>query len=392
MNILIIHSVYRDLHLSGENNVVQSQIDFLRTLNNVEVTVVNQQRPSSKINLFYLLRTAFYVASGHGQNPIKSKNFFNPDLILVHNLFPNFSTRWLSKIDVPTIVFSHNYRNFCASGNFFRANKVCDLCMSKSVFYALRHSCYKDSLLATFPLFFKQFREKSKGPKLSKFVKTVCVSEQLAVTHQRSGISSQSLGVIQNFVPDTETFEIKPHDPSEQISWVTIGRLVPEKGMGKLIENWPRNYKLDIIGDGPERKKYEALTANRENIRLLGSLSKSQISEILPRYFGGILPSIWAEGSPLTEIEFLRAGLPIINVARPGYRNTRFDSNLLIPYESFMNIRAEDCILNAVNFVIENQARLRKESRSRYENEFSPQAWIHNLNCHLEHWFGFTLK
>ncbi len=71
MNILIIHSVYRDLHLSGENNVVQSQIDFLRTLNNVEVTVVNQQRPSSKINLFYLIRSTLYVASGHGQNPIK---------------------------------------------------------------------------------------------------------------------------------------------------------------------------------------------------------------------------------------------------------------------------------------------------------------------------------
>lgn len=391
MKILIVHSIYRNLHLSGENNVVEMQSAFLKTLNGVEVRIVNQQVTTNQMTLFEKLKTAFRVAGGWGNNPLKSAHGFNPNLIIVHNLFPNFGTRWLRKVGTPTILYTHNYRNFCASGNFFRNQKVCDLCIKKSPLQAIRYSCYKNSKFATLPLAIKQIREKSRGPRVSRLVRYICVSDPISNYVKESGIVIDSIATIPNFVSPVDSAATQNSTAMRTSNWVAVGRLVEEKGFGKLIENWPASSNLDLIGDGPDRTRIEKLIGDRSNVCVVGSLANFEIVQKLPTYFGAIIPSIWSEGSPLTEIEFRRAGLPVIQIARPGHPSEN-DKEMLIPYEAFMNNQAEKQLGNAINHVRLHRSRLSDESRQKFENEFSADAWLKQLNVHLKNWFGFFIE
>jgi glycosyltransferase involved in cell wall biosynthesis len=393
VKILIVHSIYQNFHLSGENNVVEMQADFLNTLEGVEVKIVNQKIVSNHMTLSEKFKTAMRVASGYGENPLKKAQGFNPSLVIVHNLFPNFGTRWLTKVDIPTILYVHNYRNFCASGNFFRESKICNLCTTKNPLQAMKYSCYKNSRLASLPLVIKQIREKSRGPQVSQFVKYICVSAPIFSAYEKSGVPIKNIATLNNFVASVGSTNFQIASSPVTSNWVALGRLVEEKGFAKLIENWPDGFMLDIIGDGPDRHRLEKLIEGHSNIRILGTASRSEVSEKLPTYSGAIIPSIWSEGSPLTEIEFYRAGLPVIQIDRPGKPvDSYYDNNLLIPYQDFMNIEAKLNLANAMNYVLVNRLRLSNQSRHRFEDKYSSNAWLKGLNRLLEDWFGFSIS
>ena len=120
-------------------------------------------------------------------------------------------------------------------------------------------------------------------------------------------------------------------------------------------------------------------------------MSKLEISEKLPTYSGAIIPSIWEEGSPLTEIEFRRAGLPVIQVRRPGAQIEN-DQNLLIPYEDFINNQAKKHFVIALQYVLSNRFNLSIQSRRKFETDYSPNAWLKKFNNILENWFELRIN
>ncbi len=389
--IMIVHSVYQNLELSGENNVVDMQTDFLKSLAEVEVRLVNQKYVPSGMTFVSKIQAAIRVASGYGESPLKNIKDFKPDLVVVHNLFPNFGTRWLRKVAIPTLLYHHNFRNYCASGNFFRQARPCQLCITKSPLQAIKYSCYRKSKIATLPLVIKQLREKSHGPKVSKLVKYVSVSNSISLILEKSGIPKEDIATIPNFVENQKDAMVRFRLPESTSKWVAVGRLVEEKGFGKLVENWPDNFYLEIIGDGPFRSKLEELIRNQPNIKILGSLPRSEVVKKLPTYLGAIIPSIWSEGSPLTEMEFRRAGLPIIQVNRPGYYGEQ-DEKLIIPYDLFIGNKAKPHFDSAINYVVVNRRELSIHSRFKFDSEYTPCAWVKSLNSNLENWFGISIN
>ena len=91
------------------------------------------------------------------------------------------------------------------------------------------------------------------------------------------------------------------------------GRLTAEKGFSELIEFWPTGYKLDIYGEGPLIGELKRKAASRGDISIKSGVSRKELSKMLPMYSGAILPSRWFEPGPLTVLEYLAAGLPIIS-------------------------------------------------------------------------------
>ena len=100
---------------------------------------------------------------------------FKPDVVHFHNTFPLISplaVRAAKKSGAKVVMTLHNYRMVCAAGVPMRCGKVCRECFScaanqsigqsvnpsirqsvnLSVFPAIRHRCYRGSLLATVPL------------------------------------------------------------------------------------------------------------------------------------------------------------------------------------------------------------------------------------------------
>jgi len=120
-------------------------------------------------------------------------------------------------------------------------------------------------------------------------------------------ISENKMKILRN--PSLEW--IGKNSDQERKGWLFAGRLVPEKGIIKLIENWPENENLDIAGDGPLINEVKQIISDKINIRLIGTYPPGD-NTIFTKYEGLMFPSSWLEGSPLVVIDSLSTGTPVI--------------------------------------------------------------------------------
>jgi glycosyltransferase involved in cell wall biosynthesis len=97
--------------------------------------------------------------------------------------------------------------------------------------------------------------------------------------------------------------------------FVSVARLVPKKGLDKLIKifaNENNNTKniLFIAGCGPLEKKLKLMSAKAKNIKFLGCMSRNKIFDLLVACDIFVLLSR-SEGFPLAIQEAMAAGKPI---------------------------------------------------------------------------------
>ncbi|WP_235386908.1 glycosyltransferase family 4 protein [Rhodococcus sp. B7740] len=134
-------------------------------------------------------------------------------------------------------------------------------------------------------------------------------------------LNARATSLFQNLRPDTLTREI-PNFAAEfgtveaickRDSWVFVGRLVPEKGVSWLLQNWPHSQKLTFVGSGPLSR--EVIRAEKEfpNVfRYKGQMKSSEVRDLIAGSVGLVIPSLWSEGVPTVALEALQSGTPIV--------------------------------------------------------------------------------
>jgi N-acetylgalactosamine-N,N'-diacetylbacillosaminyl-diphospho-undecaprenol 4-alpha-N-acetylgalactosaminyltransferase len=142
--------------------------------------------------------------------------------------------------------------------------------------------------------------------------------------HASFGVRSERLSVIANPI-DLDAIRVQAGSgaplPIDGPYAVTMGRLVPNKNFGMLVDAFARSGiagKLVILGDGPER---EALTRQVEALGLAGRVVMPGFSEnpfpTLARADFYVSPSN-AEGFPNSLLEAMGVGLPVISTNCPS--------------------------------------------------------------------------
>lgn len=115
-----------------------------------------------------------------------------------------------------------------------------------------------------------------------------------------------------------------PKDPTRP-HVVTIGRLVPVKGLPLLVEALERlkprvpGLRVSIVGDGPEREPLQALVRSRnldDIVQFRGWLPPEGVAEVLDSAHLLVQPS-YSEGLPWTCLEAMARGVPVV-AARVG--------------------------------------------------------------------------
>lgn len=100
--------------------------------------------------------------------------------------------------------------------------------------------------------------------------------------------------------------------------WVTVGRLVPEKGHVALLRAFEAvrrarpDGRLAIVGDGPERSRLDGLITSLElgeSAFMLGE--RRDVAGILAAANGFVMSSYW-EGLPMVLLEAAAQALPIV--------------------------------------------------------------------------------
>ncbi|MDB9755491.1 glycosyltransferase [Winogradskyella sp.] len=179
------------------------------------------------------------------------------------------------------------------------------------------------SVLAQFSKRSSRFNIKSKIAKgrFNRFDKVICQSQDMLDDLLKTySIKPNKLVIINN--PVTSSFKLKTDTKvSDPIQFITVARLVKQKGHARLIEvlgklDFP--FKYTIVGDGPEKnnilKRAKALDFidSIENIPFTKNVSKYLEKSDL------YLQGSFVEGFPNAIIESCMVGTPILAFNAPG--------------------------------------------------------------------------
>jgi len=127
---------------------------------------------------------------------------------------------------------------------------------------------------------------------------------------------------------DNELFRFKKKKEMNFTTITCVARLVPIKNIDNLLKAWViieknhPDYKLAIIGDGPEFVSLNELTLNLglKTIVFLGAINNSDIPTYFYNSVAFVLPSL-AESWGLVVNEAMAAGLPILISNKINARN-----------------------------------------------------------------------
>jgi glycosyltransferase involved in cell wall biosynthesis len=125
--------------------------------------------------------------------------------------------------------------------------------------------------------------------------------------------SKQSMIRIWNGVPDSD-LRAKP-GTRDEVTMISVARMVPQKDFELLIRSLAGvegNWRLQLVGDGPLRPSLESLGEQlglTSRLQFLGE--RNDVAKLLSNADIFLLISKW-EGLPISIIEAMRAGLPVI--------------------------------------------------------------------------------
>jgi glycosyltransferase involved in cell wall biosynthesis len=181
---------------------------------------------------------------------------------------------------------------------------------------------------------------------------------------------------VHNGVPDSPMrAELDSQAP---IRIVMVARFVPQKAQRMLLKavaNRGLPVEIDFVGDGEMRPQTEALAGElglASRVNFLGS--RKDVEDILSKSHIFALPTNW-EGFPLSILEAMRAGLPVVASRVGGIEEAVSDGETGMLSEA----GDQEGFENKLAMVVYDRAlrlRLGAAGRARYEREFTISAML----------------
>ena len=244
---------------------------------------------------------------------------FRPDVVHLNNIHTQLSpviAELAHRRGIRVVWTLHDYKLLCPRYDCLRdGREICERCFKGDKRPCLAYKCMKGSVLASWV----GYREAVKWNRERLESCTdcfICPSRFMAEKMGQGGFSKEKLEVLCNFV-DVE--KCRRDSYVKEDYYCFVGRLSHEKGVGTLIDaaaSLP--YKLKVIGDGPQAEKLQAKSRRlRANIEFVGFKEWEEIKELVGKARFTVVPSEWYENNPLSVIEALCLGTPVLG-ARIG--------------------------------------------------------------------------
>lgn len=244
---------------------------------------------------------------------------FKPEVVHVNNIHTQLSpviAELAHRRGIRTVWTLHDYKLLCPRYDCLRGGKeICEQCFSGDKTPCKTYRCIKGSRLASFVGYKEAVMWNRK--RLEECTDLfVCPSRFMAGKMAQGGFCKDKLKVLCNFI-DIE--KCRKEDYTKDDYYCYVGRLSHEKGIATLVEAAARlPYKLKVIGGGPLNE--ELRMRNEElkgNLEFLGFKQWDEIKELVGRARFSVIPSEWYENNPLSVIESLCLGTPVLG-ARIG--------------------------------------------------------------------------
>ncbi|MEV6341970.1 glycosyltransferase family 4 protein [Actinoplanes sp. NPDC051851] len=320
MKVVVAHNRYREAIPSGENVIVDTEIEQLRAAG---LEVVPFQRSSDSIGdmppLGKALLPIYPIYGLEAQKELeKLIKAEKPDVLHLHNPYPLLSPwviRTAHKHGVPVVQTVHNYRQVCSSGLYFRDGHNCHDCRGKLVGWpAVKNRCYRGSAAQSAIMATTLAVHRPTWRSVDRYI---ALTDKIAAHLTDYGIPAERIVIKPNGLPD-------PGAPTPLGEGFLYGaRLSPEKGLDLLLDAWRRhpdgaNGTLRIAGDGELRPLAERAAAERGDVTYLGPLDRAQM--IAARHASAVVIAAptWEDVLPTVILEAMSAGRAVLATAVGG--------------------------------------------------------------------------
>lgn len=198
-------------------------------------------------------------------------------------------------------------------------------------------------------------------------------SEFTAERHRTAGIT-RPIHVLPTFASVVSESGIKKV-PGERLCFLFVGRVTASKGIASLLKEFMplTEYDLLVVGDGDLRFTLQQQYAEHRHIRFLGALLQSQLASLYQKATALILPSLAPEVFPLTVLEALACGTPVIVHDAGGNREAVEQTGGGFVYRSGEDLRRILSTLARDNTL---QQTLAQRARTGYEQFYSRERYV----------------
>lgn len=317
-NVLIVHNYYQIP--GGEDTVVANEKRMLEKHGHKVILYTRSNLELKELSMIQKLLLPFTTIFNRRtykdiKRIIQDQKI---DIVHVHNTLNLVSPSvYYAAIacHVPLVQTIHNFRLLCPGATFYRDGHICEDCLEKGLFCAVKHGCYRESCLQTLACVINAKFHRMTGiyKKLNYICLTEFNKEKLLSFKQ---ISPERVFVKPNFVESINGEIVPPEKRADQ--FIFVGRLEKLKGVDVLLRAWKMMGdsapKLLLCGNGPmEQRCREYIAKNGlESVEMMGFVPNEKVRKLVANSKALILPTQCYEGFPMTIAEAFAVGTPVI--------------------------------------------------------------------------------
>lgn len=238
-----------------------------------------------------------------------------PDIAHVHGIAHELSPSILDglrSMNIPIIFTLHDYKIKCPNTNFISNGKVCEKCNGGRFYNVVRYRCKRNNTLASILAGAEAYAHKFLRIYDKNVNCFISPSKFLKNKMHHHGLTTRTVH-IPNFI-NTEKFI--PSKKNKKNYCVYLGRLEKIKGVLTLAKAINLTDKVNLIiagrGEAEPLMRAELSKNNTNKIEFLGHIDSEKIIKLIQGAQFTIIPSEWYENNPMSALETMACGTPVI--------------------------------------------------------------------------------
>lgn len=319
MKVVVAHNRYSSAVPSGENMVVDAEIEMLR---DAGVEVIPFIKSSDSLDS---LGAKLKASTGPVWAPATRElarllDEHKPDVLHLHNVYPLISPwaiRTAKARGVAVVQTMHNYRHQCVAGTHLREGKICEECTPRGLgLAAVKYGCYRRSRAQSTAMVAGRRLHRSTWQMVDRyFALTPFMGQRLVAMGIEPG------RIVERPTSCQDPGEM-PRPTNKRLLFV--GRLDEAKGIQLLLEAWAEStvadagWTLAIVGSGPLEFDLRQAAAAQSSVCFRGRLTGEQLTVEFRDCAAVVVPSILFEGYPRVVAEALAHSRAVLASANPN--------------------------------------------------------------------------
>lgn len=303
-----------------------------------------------------------------------------PDVAHLHNIYHHLSPSILSTLNeagVPAVLTAHDLKIACPNNKMLNRRGICELCKGGRYHNVVLNRCVQDSLAASAIVALESVLHTAIGSYRRYLARIVVPSRFFIDKFVEWGWEPTRFVHIPNFVDAGNL--LPSYEPGRY--FVYFGRLAKEKGLVTLVNAAARaRVPLVLVGSGPLEEELKRLaTELAADVQFAGYRTGQAMYDLVRNARASVLPSEWYENSPISVLESLALGKPVVGARIGGIPEMVRDRETGWLFESG-DVQALEKTLRVVHDAGDSEIRgLGERGRQMVETEFSRNRYVASM-------------